>query len=208
MPERTLTIFEDDIIVERIVDSSGIDIVDDGANRIIEIYTEGPRGQRGIRGETGYSGAGEPFYVVTSGSLYATTASLAILSSFSSSLIPSTGSYYDTTHDLGSINQSWRRVYVSESIFIVKSGSVLVELRGSENTLEIGQSKITTSSFGFDLPMFRRVSSTQQTMTVLSGSVSASFNLNGIFVVSEFNSLPSPVSGGIIKSGSAFFFGI
>lgn len=208
MPDRTLTIFENDIIVQRVVDSSGIDIFDDGANRVIEIITEGPRGPIGPQGPAGFSGAGEPFYVVTSGSLYATTASLAILSSFSSSILPLTGSTGHTPFTLGSIFQPWKSVYTSESIFIVKSGSVLVELKGSQNTLEIGQSKISTSSFGFDTSIISRISNNQQTFTITSASVSTSIDTSGRFVLPSFEYLPSPVLGGLFVSGSDLYIGL
>ena len=135
--------------------------------------------------------------------MYATTASLSIFGKFSSSIEP-----WGDTFDLGALQYPWRRVYVSESIFIVKSGSVLVELRGSENTLEIGHSRITTSSFGFDRDIFNRVSSDQQTLSVISSSVSMSFDKFGVFSVSDVPVLPSVVVGGIIKSGSDFFAGI
>ena len=207
MPERTLTIYEEDIVVERIVDSSGVEIIDDGANRVIEIFAEGPRGPVGPQGPAGFSGAGEPFYVITSGSLYATTASLALLASVSSSMIPWTSSV-GTTFDVGSLFAPWRSVYVSESIFIVKSGSVLVELKGSQNTLEIGQSKIATASFGFENPVISRVASGQQTMTVKSGSISASFDESGQLLVPSFDYTPIVKYGSLFVSGSDLFIGL
>lgn len=179
-----------------------------GEDTVLKIFEPGPQGPQGIQGPPGFSGAGEPFYVITSGSLYATTASLANLASFSSSLLPWTSSLSFTSFDLGSTNQPWRNVYVSESIFIIKSGSLLVQLRGSENTLEVGQSKISTSSFGFDNYILKRISSNQQTFLIQSASVSNSINEQGIFAVGDFNYLPTPIPGGIIKSGSNFYLGI
>ena len=205
---RTITIFEENVIVQNTLDSSGIEIIDDGANRVVEIITEGPRGPRGIQGPPGFSGAGEPFYVITSGSLYATTASLAILAHFSSSLLPWTGSFSQTAFDIGSLSHPWRSVYVSESIFIIKSGSVLVELKGSENTLEIGSSKISTSSFGFENNVINRLSTDQQTLLVQSASVSMSFNSKGVFIIPEFEFLPPVYLGGLIESGSQLFVGL
>lgn len=178
-----------------------------GEDSVVRIYEPGAQGPTGPQGPAGFSGAGEPFYVITSGSLYATTASLSILASFSSSLVPWTSSFNFTTMDLGSLQQSWRNVYVSESIFIVKSGSILVQLRGSENTLEIGQSKITTSSFGFDNYILKRIQSNQQTFLIQSASISHSINEEGVFSVGDFNNTPTPIPGGIIKSGSDFYFG-
>lgn len=208
MPERTITIFEEDIIVERVLDSSGIDIIDDSSNRIIEIITEGPRGPQGPQGPAGYSGAGEPFYVIISGSLYATTASLALFASISSSINPWTGSNGQTPFSLGTLGQPWKSVYVSESIFIVKSGSVLVELKGSANTLEVGQSKISTSSFGFDNPLILRISSNQQTFNIISASVSTSIDQSGRFILPNFDYTPLPTLGALFVSGSNLYIGL
>lgn len=205
MSQRTITIFEEDIRVDRVVDAYGIDIVDD-SNRIIEIITEGPRGPRGDRGEVGYSGAGEPFYVVVSGSLYATTSSLATFGFFSSSLNPtSVGGF--TTFDLGGLNTPWRSLYVSESIFIVKQGIGLVEIRGSENAVDIGNSRITTGSFGFESPIISREAIGQQIMQVSSASVSMSFDDSGVFSIPSFSTLPSPVVGGLIMINNELYFG-
>lgn len=180
-----------------------------GADEVTRIFEPGIQGPPGPIGPQGYSGAGEPFFVITSASLYATTASLALFASFSSSLVPWTGSSYNTTFDLGSNEQPWRRVYVLESIFIVKNGVNLVTLQGSENTLSIGTSQITTSSFGFDnLKNINRITSTQQTFLFTSQSVSSSFNESGIFVLPDFSTLPESVPGGLIKNGNNLFFGI
>lgn len=203
MPNRTLTIYEEDIIVDRIVDSSGIDIFDDGANRIIEIFAEGPRGPIGPQGPAGFSGAGEPFYVITSGSLYATTASLAFLATISSSLVP-----WGSTFDVGSTANPWRSVYVSESIVIIKSGSVLATIKASPDTIEIGQSKISTSSFGFDNPVLSRISGDQQTLVMKSGSVSMSFDSSGLFNIPVFSYTPSISVGSLFVSGSELFIGL
>ena len=176
---------------------------------VVKIFEQGIQGPPGPRGPQGYSGAGEPFYIITSGSLFATTSSLALFGSFSSSLVPWTGSSYNTTFDLGNIRQPWRNVYVSESIFIVKNGANLVTLRGSENVLEVGQSQISTSSFGFDnFKTINRISSVQQTYLFASQSVSSSFNEYGVFVLPDFQYLPTVAVGGLIKSGSDLFFGI
>lgn len=206
MPERTIHIYEDEVVVQSVVDARGVDIIDDGANRVIEVIAEGPRGPVGPQGPAGFSGAGEPFFVVLSGSLYATTASLANLAYFSSSLNPwTTGG--STTFDVGSVLTPWRRVYVSESIFIVKSGSALVEIRGSENAIDIGYSRISTSSFGFEFPLFTRRASNQQTLTVQSASVSMSFDSSGVFSVPSFGSLPPPVFGGLVMFAGDLYVG-
>lgn len=179
-----------------------------GEDSVVRIYEPGAQGPIGPQGPAGFSGAGEPFYVITSGSLFGTTASLANFASFSSSILPWTSSFNFTTFDLGSLQQSWRNVYVSESIFIVKSGSILVQLRGSENTLEVGQSKVSTSSFGFETIVIKRITNNQQTFNIQSASISHSINEEGVFAVGDFDYLPTPIPGGIIKSGSDFYFGI
>lgn len=208
MPNRTVQIFEDDIIVQNSVDGSGLTIFDDGANRVVQVIAEGPRGPIGPQGPAGFSGAGEPFYVITSGSLYATTSSLSLMAFISSSILPWTGSNGQCTFDLGSVRHPWRGVYVSESIFIIKSGSVLVELKGSSNTLEIGQSSITTSSFGFEFPLFSRRASDQQTMSIRSASVSVSFDSDGAFLIPSFDYLPTPKLGALFVSGSDLYVGL
>lgn len=179
-----------------------------GEDSIVRLYEPGPQGPQGIQGPPGFSGAGEPFYVITSGSLYATTASLAIIASFSSSLLPYTSSLAETTFDLGSTFQPWRKVFVSQSIGFIKSGSLLVEIKPRENQIEIGQSVVSTSSFGFDTYILKRISNNQQQFLIQSASVSHSINEQGVFSVADFNYLPTPIPGGIIKSGSSFYFGI
>ena len=174
-----------------------------GEDSVVRIYEPGPQGRPGDQGPPGFSGAGEPFFVVQQGILYASTASIAVNAFISSSLTPWSGGF-----DLGTTANPWKTVYVSESIFIIKNGATLVQLRGSENTLEIGQSKITTSSFGFEQQVITRISSNHQTFRIQSASYSSSIDATGIFSVADFQYLPEPVSGGIIKSGSNFFFGI
>lgn len=179
-----------------------------GEDSVVRIYEPGAQGPPGPQGPQGFSGAGEPFYVITSGSLYATTASLANFASFSSSLLPWTRSLSETTFDLGSLFQPWRKVFVGESIGFVKSGSLFVEIKASQNQIEIGQSIITTSSFGFDNYIVKRITSDQQQFLIQSASVSHSINSQGVFSVGDFDYLPTPIPGGIIKSGSNFYFGI
>jgi len=180
-----------------------------GEDSVVRIYEPGPQGPTGPQGPQGYSGAGEPFYVITSGSLYATTASLSIFGSFSSSLLPYTASNGLSTFDLGSLLQPWRKLFVSESIGFVKSGSLFVEIKSSQqNQIEIGNSTISTSSFGFDNYVIKRINNTQQTFLIQSASISHSINEDGVFAVGDFTHTPNSVPGGIIKSGSDFYFGI
>lgn len=180
-----------------------------GEDSVVRIYEPGAQGPVGPQGPAGFSGAGEPFYVITSGSLYASTASLAVFASFSSSLLPYTASTGLSTFDLGSLLQPWRKLFVSESIGFVSSGSLYIEIKSSqENQIEVGQSVITTSSFGFDNYIVKRIQSNQQTFLIQSASVSHSINEDGVFAVGDFTHTPTSVPGGIIKSGSDFYFGI
>lgn len=177
---------------------------------VVKIFEPGLQGPKGERGERGYSGAGEPFYIITSGSLYGTTGSLAIFSTFSSSLIPQTSSNGFTTFNLGSISSPWNTLYVSESVVFSKGGNSQVTLVGGENRINIGYTTIETSSIGYDnVKNIQRLSSTQQTYIFRSGSVSSSFDETGILVLPEFDTLPTnaPV-GGIIKSGNNIYLGI
>jgi len=69
-----------------------------GQSETVVIYEPGPRGSVGPQGPQGFSGAGEPFFVIQSGSLYATTASIAFGAYISSSLLPWSGGF-----DIGSL---------------------------------------------------------------------------------------------------------
>lgn len=199
---------EPDVVLRSSTDSH-INIFGD-EETVVKIFEPGLPGPRGIQGERGYSGAGEPFYIITSASLYATTASLAIFGSYSSSIIPWTASIGATSFDLGSIVAPWRNIYASQSINISGPSGLLVSLYGSANAINIGQSQITTSSYGFNTgtTIIRSITNNQQTYTFTSASVSSSFNQDGIFILPEFNTLPIWYSGGLIKSGSELFFGV
>lgn len=178
-----LRIFEEDSISNEIIDSRIINI-DDVEIQTIKVYEQGPKGDKGDKGEPGFSGAGEPFYAIVTGEIYATTASIAINAFVSSSILP-----WSSSFDLGSITNPWKNIYVSNSLFV-------------------GNSKITTSSFGFENYNIQRISSTQEIFKIRSGSVSASFNNDGIFIVSEFNNLPNSYIGGLIISGGNLFVGL
>lgn len=175
MPDRILHIFDETIEATQTSEISHLSVVNEGDN-VIYIYDQGKRGQTGPQGPPGYSGAGEPFFVITSGSLYATTASIAILASISSSLIPLTGSGY---FNIGASNSPWNNVYLTGSIYINS------------------------------IPVIQYMSADQQKFLITSASITASaINERGVFITSNFNFLPPPVTGGIIKSGSDFFVGI
>ena len=168
--------YEPEVQVKTSSDNALLVFCDDA---VITVLEPGPMGQKGDRGETGFSGAGEPFYVITSGSMYATSASLAINAFVSSSILP-----WSSSFNLGSSDYLWKNIYVSESFYIIKSGIQKVKIGNDEFQIN-------------DIPI-----------KFISSSVSSSF-INGIFIISEFNNmLPNPISGGLIKSGSNFYFGI
>jgi hypothetical protein len=172
---RTLHIFDESIEVKQYNETSHISVHDERDN-VIYIYDRGKRGEVGPQGPPGYSGVTEPFYVITPGSLYGVTASLAIFGQFSSSLNPFTGSSY---FDIGSNKAPWQNLFLTGSIYI-------------SNT-----------------PVIQRVTTDQQRFMIISASITASeVNGNGVFKTGNFNHLPPPVEGGIIKFGNDFFIGI
>lgn len=209
MADRVLHIFDETVEVRQENRNSSLSVFSDD-NYALTIYEKGPKGDQGDRGPAGFSGAGEPFYIITSGSLYASTASLAIFASFSSSLLPWTSSLSGTTFDLGSTGNPWRRLYVSESIYFIKSGSVLSQITANPGNIQIGQTIIATSSIGFiSNPVINYLSDAHQEFKITSGSITGSMvNRDGVFIIGDFINLPPVVSGGIAKSGSKFYFGI
>lgn len=209
MADRILHIFDEDNTNVVNQDSVSTLYQCDDEDRVLIVYEGGPKGDKGEQGPPGFSGAGEPFYVITSGSLYGTTASLAIFADFSSSLTPWTSSLSYTDFDIGSVQKPWRRVYVSESIYFIKSGSELVNIKANPGNIQIGNTIIATSSFGFvSAPVIEEITSGQQEFKITSGSLTGSMvNKQGVFIVGDFNYLPTSVPGGIIKSGSDFFLG-
>ena len=194
-------IFDEENIKINVYEESRTDvhlINDNPSIEIVRIYEPGPQGGRGLDGTAQipnlvvtssgqinfYSIENAPFYPIVSGSLFGSTSSFAFFGTFSSSLLP-----WSSSFDLGSNTNPWQNAYISNSIFV-------------------GNSKITTASFGFDDFIIKRISATQQTMILKSGSVSASFNTDGIFIIPSFDSLPNSCRGGLVISGSNFFVGI
>lgn len=165
---------------------------------IVKIYEPGPQGPKGLDGTAQipnlvvtssgqinfYSIQNAPFYPIVSGSLFGTTSSFAFFGTISSSLLP-----WSSSFDLGSLENPWKNAYISNSLFV-------------------GNSLITTSSFGFDSYIIQRITNNQQIFKIASGSVSASFNENGIFIIPEFTKVPISYKGGLIISGSDFLVGI
>ena len=205
-----LYIFDDDKVEVSNVQSTDTLYKCDDDDKILIVYEGGPKGDKGDQGTPGFSGAGEPFYVITSGSLYGTTASLAIFSDFSSSLNPWTSSLSYTDFSLGSINKAWKGLYVSESIYFIKSGSQLVNIKPNPGNIQIGNTIVATSSLGFvSAPVISEITSGQQEFKIMSGSVTGSMvNRDGVFGVGDFSTLPPLFPGSIVKSGSDFYVGI
>lgn len=201
MADRILYIFDDVVEVRQESQNSSLTVFNE-ENNVLTIYEPGPKGDKGEQGPAGFSGAGEPFFVVRSGSLYASTASIALIGAFvSSSILP-----WSSSFDLGSTSYPWKTVYVTESIFIIRNGQTFVTI--DKDKVQVSASLITTSSFGFETPVIQRITQNQQTFLIQSASVSSSINQEGVFSVGDFNYLPTPVPGAIIKSGSEFYFGI
>lgn len=208
MADRILYIFDEGVEVRQEGSNSSLSVFSESPN-VLTIYEKGPKGDRGDQGPAGFSGAGEPFYVITSGSLYATTASLALLANISSSLLPWTSSLSSTDYDLGSQNHTWRRLYVSESIYFISSGSIFTQIQSNPGNIQIGNTIVSTSSLGFiSSPVINYLSSGQQEFKITSGSLTGSMvNRQGLFMVGDFQSLPESVPGSIAKSGSNFYLG-
>lgn len=194
-----ITIFEEGISLADNSISNVISIFNDEESGIIKIYEPGPQGPRGEQGVQG-AGASEPFYLVRNG-FYASSGSIAVNAFISSSWLP-----WSSSFDLGSLNYPWKNVYVTESIQLIHSGSVFLNI--TKNSIQFSQSIITTSSFGFDNYILKRISSDQQIFQIQSSSVSTSINNQGVFAVPDFSYLPTAVPGAIIKSGSDYYFGI
>jgi hypothetical protein len=161
---KTITVFSDEST--QIVNSCG--------DSVVYVYEKGPKGDTGPQGPPGYSGAGEPFFVVVSGSLYATTASISLYN-INSDILPTASSSFN----IGNISYPWNDIYLKKSLFII----------GKE--------------------IIKGISQDQQTFMITSASITASsVNNYGVFSIGDFNFLPEPIPGAIIKSGSDFFLGI
>lgn len=200
MANDKLYIFDEQNIKVQVFETQDTQVtsISDDAPVLIKIYEQGPQGGRGLDGTAQipnlvvtssgqinfYSIQNAPFYPIVSGSLFGTTSSFAFFGTFSSSLLP-----WSSSFDLGSLGSPWKNAYISNSLFV-------------------GQSKITTSSFGFDDYIIKRMATDQQLFKVQSGSMSASFSSDGIFIISDFNYTPNVVRGGLIISGSEFLVGI
>lgn len=175
-----------------------------GQNELVVIYEPGPRGSVGPQGPQGFSGAGEPFFVIQSGSLYATTASIAFGAYISSSMVPWSGGF-----NIGSLEYPWNKLYLSSSLTFAKNGITDVEINPGPHYIDIGNTRITTSSIGFGIdPVIMRIADTYWKFNIRSGSTSASFNDSGVFAIGDYQYLPPPAEGGLIKFGNDFYIGI
>lgn len=188
---------------------------------VVQVSTYGPSGPKGDTGQTGLSGAGEPFYAIISGSLYATTASLAIIGSISSSLIPSAANGFD----LGSVTAPWRSLYLgTSSLHFVANNQILSTITVEPGYVVIGDVRIGSESFGFgqDIITMRgnyvdmqytgslhlTSDGTNDIVTITSQSTNyVTVDSRGVMVFGSFTSLPTPITGGIIFSGSDFYIG-
>ncbi len=195
-------IFDDDNIKINVYEEGQTDLQIINENPSIEIIRIYEQGAQGPRGEDGtaqipdlvvtssnqidfYLIQNAPFYPIISGSLFGTTASFAFFGTISSSLLP-----WSSSFDLGSVTSPWKNVYVS-------------------NSLHVGHTIVTTSSFGFDDYVVKRISSEQTIFKLISGSVSSSFNDDGQFLIPKRNNLPNQIyEGSLLISGSDFFIGI
>jgi hypothetical protein len=172
-------------------------INDNPSVEIIKIFETGPQGPRGLDGQAQipnlvvtssqqidyYFIQNAPFYPVISGSLFASTASFAFNGYLSSSLVPWEGEF-----NVGSATRPWKNIYATGSIYI-------------------GNFHISTSSILVSQQVLFNENNGNQQFYMRSGSVSSSFD-NGMFIVSDFNSLPISIRGGLIISGSDLFVGI
>jgi hypothetical protein len=136
---KILHIFDEAIEVQTTSTTSEISVIDTDP-RVIYIYDKGKKGDVGPQGPPGFSGAGEPFFVITSGSLYATTASIAILANISSSLLPE----FNNNFDIGSENQPWRNVYAKT--FNVGSTQIISQVAPNQQKFLIVSASITASA--------------------------------------------------------------
>jgi len=86
---------------------------------------------------------------------------------------------------------------------------VNVEIIPGQNYIDIGNSRIGTSSIGFgNESVITRNGDTYWKFNIRSGSVSASFNDAGVFSIGDYQYLPPPTEGGLIKFGNDFYIGI
>jgi hypothetical protein len=189
---KTLVVFEEDIQLQKVVTQESVSVYDEKSSNVVTIYAPGPKGDKGEQGPPGYSGAGEPFFVITQGSMYATTASIAIKAFISSSVLP----YEDGWFSLGDYNKRWDSLYLSESLFIITDNGSSATITGTY--IKYNNTKV-----------LQAVNESQQVFLISSGSHTGSaVNNDGVFIIGNFGYTPPPVIGGLLKSGSDFYIGV
>lgn len=153
----------------------------------IRIYNEDSKviklfeqGQVGANGKDGFS----PFQIVSD--VMVGTASFAFLGEFSSSLIPT----QINSFDIGSLANRWRRLYLYDEIDI---NSTII----NSGSFEMGNYSI-----------FNKIDNDSHIFVVKNNNVSMSFNENGILVIPDFQTTPTSVFAGLIKSGSDIYVGL
>lgn len=228
MPEQ-LNIYPPETINVSYTEPTSIRIINDDNYSIIRVIDAGPTGRPGDRGSDGSGISTEPFVAIITGSLYYTTASISFQSTISSSLIPYTGSNGITSFGLGSISNPWLNMFIStaSSVNFVDAGEILATLSGGRNKISIGNTFLSTSSFGFDAtPIIIRNSSTDARLyltgsmevigdgstsiiRIRSGSFeSATIDSEGVLRLGQFEYMPAPRVGGLIFSGSNFYIAL
>ncbi len=215
---------EGQLILSTPTDNNMIVITEQSIPQIVEVSSPGIQGPRGPAG----SGISEPFAPVISGRLYDSTASISVNASISSSWIPQTGSNgLLTTFSLGSILAPWKSLFVaSQSSIIFSDGQTnLVSMSAGLGYIQVGTSKITTSSFGFSTYEIIKNMSTYVDV-IVTGSINVKsdgthspitatsqskeyfkVNESGLLILGEFTYTPTAVSGGIFYSASNWYVG-
>ena len=158
---------------------ANVRVFNDDPAQVVRVVAAGPPGGKGERGIAGPTGSTPPFYIIEGTTDYASTSSLALYGSISSSLLPYTSSNNKVSHfSLGSPLGAWKDLYLGTgSIYFMDSGSILGNLEARQNELRFGSASITTSSFGFvDKKIIIRNTDTDYTVS-LTGSVSV-MNIN------------------------------
>lgn len=183
---KTLTIYTDDL-------PAVVNVYEDVIPRIVRVVSAGAPGAPGQRGPAGPTGSHPPFFLIEGTTRYATTSSISFQADISSSLLPVIGK---SVYGLGSVSKPWGSIYSTGSIIIIKNGSNNISIDHSGIT--VGNKKVIT-----------RVATNQQQFLIASASITgSSVNNQGVFSIGNFHYTPNPVIGGIILSGSKFYFGI
>tara|TARA_R110000822_G_scaffold25937_5_gene78466 strand:+ start:8067 stop:8762 length:696 start_codon:yes stop_codon:yes gene_type:complete len=193
---------------------------------VIESGVAGRNGDDGAKGDKGDVGDSPPFFLISGTTNWATTSSIAFLSTISSSLLPATHISNTSNYNLGSTTNPWKSLYVGTgSIHFVDSTGIISTVSATNNSIYIGSSLISTSSYGFtnnpiiidrsigvdivNTGSLELQTSNRDVLVIRSGSiVTHKIDNKGRLIFNNFNELPSSISGAIAHSGSSFYFGI